>query len=82
VKAFVELRQSFVPAIDEVDVFCHYTSKDIVSEDDVEQYTICSVAADMKDFSNTNMTARTLYLFEHAILIEGCDQILVLLTAL
>jgi hypothetical protein len=74
VKAFVELRQSFVPAIDEVDVFCHYTSKDIVSEDDVEQYTIRFVAA--------NMTARTLYLFEHAILIEGCDQILVLLTAL
>jgi hypothetical protein len=45
----VELRQSLVTTFDAAS--CHYTSKDTVANNDVEQYTIRSVDADMKDFS-------------------------------
>jgi hypothetical protein len=74
-KAFGELRESLVPAIDVADVSCHCTSKDTVS-DNVEQYTIRSVAADIEDFSKYQYD-NPFCLFQRAILIEGCDQILV-----
>jgi hypothetical protein len=76
-EAFVELRQSLVTTFDAAS--CHYTSKDTVANNDVEQYTIRSVDADMKDFSKHG---NPLYLFKRAILIDGCDQILVPRTAL
>jgi hypothetical protein len=71
------LRQCLVPDVDAGDVSYHHTAKDTVADDAEHSSTIRSVPTDVVNNFSKSQDDNAFYLFERAILIEACDQILV-----